>query len=101
MTISGRRIGKLTWRHLPPLSKLHPLQSPKEKDFGFLSLNRAISLDSVDLDLSRELSKPSKATLDRQVAIARQMAAGAATAKVLLLMVRGMFGSATTSHIYT
>lgn len=27
MTISGRRIGKLMWRHLPPLSKLHPLQS--------------------------------------------------------------------------
>lgn len=52
----------------------------------------------MDLDLSRELSKPSKATLDRQVAVARQMAAGA---KVLLLMVRGMFGSATTSHIYT
>ncbi|KAH9536143.1 hypothetical protein CY35_17G091600 [Sphagnum magellanicum] len=81
MTISGRRIGKLMWRHLPPLSKLHPLQSPKEKDFGFLSLNRAIALDSMDLDLSRELSKPSKATLDRQVAVARQMAAGAATAK--------------------
>jgi hypothetical protein len=54
---------------------------PKEKDFGFLSLNRAIALDSMDLDLSRELSKPSKATLDRQVAVARQMAAGAATAK--------------------
>jgi hypothetical protein len=54
----------------------------------------------MDLDLSRELSKPSKATLDRQVAVARQMAAGAATAKVLLLTVRGMFGSATTSHIY-
>jgi len=55
----------------------------------------------MDLDLSRELSKPSKATLDRQVAVARQMAAGAATAKVLLLTVRGMFGSATTSHICT
>ncbi|CAK9859830.1 unnamed protein product [Sphagnum jensenii] len=54
---------------------------PKEKDFGFLSLNRAMALDSMDLDLSRELSKPSKATLDRQVAVARQMAAGAATAK--------------------
>lgn len=43
-----------------------------EKGSGFLSIGRSLALDSIDLDLSGELSKPSRATLARQVARARE-----------------------------
>ncbi|KAL5731179.1 hypothetical protein ACHQM5_003934 [Ranunculus cassubicifolius] len=49
------------------------LQSvPKEKPSGFLSLNRAMSLDSVEIDLSKELKEPSKRVLELQVEAARR-----------------------------
>lgn len=56
-------------------SDLKPPPPPEaEPDSGFLSLNRAIALDSMDIDLSKELMQPSKATLERQVAAARRAA---------------------------
>lgn len=46
--------------------------SPKEKPSGFLSLNRAMTLDSVELDLSKELKEPPKRVLELQVEAARR-----------------------------
>ncbi|XP_043701519.1 protein CONSERVED ONLY IN THE GREEN LINEAGE 160, chloroplastic isoform X2 [Telopea speciosissima] len=48
------------------------LQSTPAQSSGFLSLNRAMSLDSVDIDLSKELAAPSKHVLQKQVEAARQ-----------------------------
>ncbi|KAF6159302.1 hypothetical protein GIB67_032073 [Kingdonia uniflora] len=45
---------------------------PKEKPSGFLSINRAMSLDSMNVDLSKELTAPSKRVLQLQVEAARQ-----------------------------
>lgn len=42
--------------------------------------------DSIDIDLSKELMQPSKATLERQVAAARRSLAEEATAKVCILL---------------
>ncbi|URE22220.1 ATP synthase protein I [Musa troglodytarum] len=39
----------------------------KEPDSGFLSLNRALSLDSIEIDLSKELKPPPKPVLEQQV----------------------------------
>lgn len=39
----------------------------KEKPSGFLSLNRVMSLDSVDVDLSKELTAPRKLVLEPKV----------------------------------
>lgn len=47
-------------------------KATKEDDSGFLSLGRSFALDSLDVDLSAQLSQPSKATLERQVAAARR-----------------------------
>lgn len=44
----------------------------KERDSGFLSLNRAMSLDSMEIDLCKELSAPSKSVLEQQVEAARR-----------------------------
>ncbi|CAA6665616.1 unnamed protein product [Spirodela intermedia] len=46
--------------------------SPSQANSGFLSLNRAMSLDSVDLDLSKELAPPPKSVLEEQVEAARR-----------------------------
>ncbi|KAK6259273.1 hypothetical protein SCA6_013747 [Theobroma cacao] len=47
-------------------SSLQP--SPvKEEPSGFLSLNRVMSLDSLDVDLSKELTAPSKPVLEQTV----------------------------------
>lgn len=43
-----------------------------EQGSGFLSIGRSLALDSLEVDLSKELSKPSQATMDRQLALARQ-----------------------------
>ncbi|KAF8413748.1 hypothetical protein HHK36_001741 [Tetracentron sinense] len=50
------------------------LQTPpaKEVPSGFLSLSRAMSLDSVEIDLSKELTAPSKPVLEQQVEAARR-----------------------------
>ncbi|XP_011626259.2 uncharacterized protein LOC18442134 [Amborella trichopoda] len=49
-----------------------PVEPPaKEEPSGFLSLNRAMSLDSIEIDLSEELCKPSKPVLEQQVEAAR------------------------------
>ncbi|XP_042493983.1 protein CONSERVED ONLY IN THE GREEN LINEAGE 160, chloroplastic [Macadamia integrifolia] len=55
-----------------PDSSLLQSPSPQEKPSGFLSLNRAMSLDSVEIDLSKELTEPSKRVLELQVEAARQ-----------------------------
>ncbi|KAE8689233.1 putative 2-deoxyglucose-6-phosphate phosphatase [Hibiscus syriacus] len=43
------------------------LQSSPEESSGFLSLNRVMSLDSLEVDLSKELTAPSKPVLQRAV----------------------------------
>ncbi|XP_074557082.1 protein CONSERVED ONLY IN THE GREEN LINEAGE 160, chloroplastic isoform X1 [Curcuma longa] len=43
----------------------------KEPDSGFLSLNRSMSLDSMEVDLSKELMPPPKPVLEQQVEAAR------------------------------
>ncbi|KAK1302277.1 hypothetical protein QJS10_CPB12g00734 [Acorus calamus] len=51
-----------------------PLSPPSQKeDSGFLSLNRAMTLDSVEIDLSKELAvPPPKPVLELQMAEARR-----------------------------
>ncbi|URE40469.1 ATP synthase protein I, partial [Musa troglodytarum] len=49
----------------------NPVPSLKEPDSGFLSLNRALSLDSIEIDLSKELKPPPKPVLEQQVEAAR------------------------------
>ncbi|CAN6443767.1 unnamed protein product [Victoria cruziana] len=43
----------------------------KEESSGFLSLSRAMSLDSMEIDLSKELTAPAKPVLEQQVEAAR------------------------------
>ncbi|CAM6124644.1 unnamed protein product [Calypogeia fissa] len=76
---SGDYIWKKNWQPFvesPPSDAadvgLTVAANTKELDSGFLSLNRAIALDSMDVDLTQELMKPSKATLQRQVEEARR-----------------------------
>ncbi|KAK7859515.1 protein conserved only in the green lineage 160 [Quercus suber] len=45
----------------------------KEKPSGFLSLNRVMNLDSLEVDLSRELTAPSKPALEKQVEATAQV----------------------------
>ncbi|XP_057720763.1 protein CONSERVED ONLY IN THE GREEN LINEAGE 160, chloroplastic [Arachis stenosperma] len=44
-----------------------PLTPPKEEPSGFLSLNRVMSLDSLEVDLSKELSTPVNRNLNQQI----------------------------------
>lgn len=57
--------------HLPPLDEEDPPSaetiSSKQPEAGFLSLNRSISLDSMQVDLTKELVTPSKSMLAPQV----------------------------------
>lgn len=50
----------------PPQTPLEPSPS-KEVPYGFLSLNRAMSLDSMDVDLSKELSAPANPIVQQQI----------------------------------
>lgn len=78
LTATGDYIWKKAWRpfvETAPGDVQPPPPPVAEPDSGFLSLNRAIALDSLDVDLSKELMQPSKATLERQVAAARRAAA--------------------------
>ncbi|VAH79156.1 unnamed protein product [Triticum turgidum subsp. durum] len=43
-----------------------------DEDSGFLSINRAMDLDSVDVDLSKELMAPAKSILQTQLKAARR-----------------------------
>ncbi|CAI9754919.1 unnamed protein product [Fraxinus pennsylvanica] len=43
------------------------LSSAKEEPSGFLSLNRVMSLDSLEIDLSKELTAPSRSAVEPQV----------------------------------
>ncbi|KAL2620287.1 hypothetical protein R1flu_000492 [Riccia fluitans] len=74
LTETGEYIWKKNWQpyvETPPSEMVPPPAAEKEPESGFLSLNRAIALDSMDVDLSKELMRPSKATLERQVREAR------------------------------
>ncbi|KAJ6823388.1 uncharacterized protein M6B38_383785 [Iris pallida] len=63
------RMKRLVYREEPTL----PLPSlNKEREEGFLSLNRAMSLDRVEVDLSNELKAPPKPVLEQQVEFARR-----------------------------
>ncbi|RWR97460.1 ATP synthase protein I-related protein [Cinnamomum micranthum f. kanehirae] len=58
----------------PSPSSSSSIQSPPsnaKEESGFLSLNRAMSLDSVEIDLSKELVAPPKPVLELQVEAAR------------------------------
>lgn len=48
----------------PTIARLAPVD---EEESGFLSINRAMSLDSVDVDLSQELLAPTRPILQTQV----------------------------------
>lgn len=49
-------------------SSFDPIASPaKEQSSGFLSLNRVMSLDSLEVDLSKELTAPSKTLEEERV----------------------------------
>ncbi|PKI62903.1 protein CONSERVED ONLY IN THE GREEN LINEAGE 160, chloroplastic [Punica granatum] len=50
-----------------PDGDIEPTSPVKEESSGFLSLNRVMSLDSLDVDLSKELMKPSKAVAEEPV----------------------------------
>ncbi|KAG6551153.1 hypothetical protein Mapa_007388 [Marchantia paleacea] len=81
LTSDGEYIWKKKWQpyvETPP-AEMVPTAAVKNKepDSGFLSLKRAIALDSMDVDLSKELMRPSKATLERQVQEARNAEAAA------------------------
>lgn len=48
------------------------VKSPKqEQEVGFLSLNRAMALNSLEVDLTQDLMEPSKSVLEQQVEAAR------------------------------
>uniref|UniRef100_A0A8R7TWG6 Uncharacterized protein n=1 Tax=Triticum urartu TaxID=4572 RepID=A0A8R7TWG6_TRIUA len=49
-----------------------PRVTPADEDSGFLSFNRAMDLDSVDVDLSKELMAPAKSILQTQLKAARR-----------------------------
>uniref|UniRef100_A0A0E0C5X2 CGL160/ATPI domain-containing protein n=1 Tax=Oryza meridionalis TaxID=40149 RepID=A0A0E0C5X2_9ORYZ len=49
----------------PTITRLTPVDEDTES--GFLSINRAMSLDSVDVDLSKELQAPTRPILKTQV----------------------------------
>lgn len=49
----------------PTITRLAPVD--EEGESGFLSINRAMSLDSVDVDLSQELQAPTRPILQTQV----------------------------------
>uniref|UniRef100_A0A0E0N0L6 CGL160/ATPI domain-containing protein n=1 Tax=Oryza rufipogon TaxID=4529 RepID=A0A0E0N0L6_ORYRU len=49
----------------PTITRLTPVDEDSES--GFLSINRAMSLDSVDVDLSKELQAPTRPILKTQV----------------------------------
>uniref|UniRef100_A0A453FDY4 Uncharacterized protein n=1 Tax=Aegilops tauschii subsp. strangulata TaxID=200361 RepID=A0A453FDY4_AEGTS len=49
-----------------------PRVAPEDEDSGFLSFNRAMDLDSVDVDLSKELMAPAKSILQTQLKAARR-----------------------------
>uniref|UniRef100_A0A0A9EPZ8 CGL160/ATPI domain-containing protein n=1 Tax=Arundo donax TaxID=35708 RepID=A0A0A9EPZ8_ARUDO len=53
----------------PSITRLAPVD---EAESGFLSINRAMSLDSVDVDLSKELQAPTRPILQTQVEAARR-----------------------------
>ncbi|XP_072995309.1 protein CONSERVED ONLY IN THE GREEN LINEAGE 160, chloroplastic [Typha latifolia] len=48
-----------------------PISLKEEENSGFLSLNRAMNLNSVEIDLSNELKPPTKPVLEQQVEAAR------------------------------
>ncbi|CAI7884699.1 unnamed protein product [Closterium sp. NIES-53] len=51
-----------------PIASAVSSNDPSTSD-GFLSLGRSLALDSMDVDLSAELSRPSKATLEKPFAL--------------------------------
>ncbi|CAI5504557.1 unnamed protein product [Closterium sp. Naga37s-1] len=57
-----------------PIASAVSSNDPGTSDGGFLSLGRSLALDSMDVDLSAELNRPSKATLEKQVEAARRAA---------------------------
>nr|CAB3473855.1 unnamed protein product [Digitaria exilis] len=64
----------------PTITRLTPVCIPRpprlhlvdEEELGFLSINRAMSLDSVEVDLSKELQAPTRPILQTQVEAARR-----------------------------
>lgn len=57
--------------HVVPAEPNQVQSSKQEQEVGFLSLNRAMALNSLEVDLTQELMEPSKSVLDQQVEAAR------------------------------
>ncbi|KAG8474816.1 hypothetical protein CXB51_031502 [Gossypium anomalum] len=65
-------VGRMKKLIQDPASENSSLQSSPEEPSGFLSLNRVMSLDSLEVDLSRELATPSKPLLQQAVETSTQ-----------------------------
>eukprot|EP00249_Psilotum_nudum_P000774 c12888_g1_i1 orf=115-1182(+) len=71
LTSTDDYIWNKNWQsYLDSVPSSNPPQ--KEPEVGFLSLNRSISLNSIDVDLSEELMTPTKSILELQVQAARE-----------------------------
>ncbi|XP_022741549.1 uncharacterized protein LOC111293089 [Durio zibethinus] len=64
------------------------LQSSPEEPSGFLNLNRVMSLDSLEVDLSKELTAPSKPVLQQAVESATHQSSGSMSPKWKLVSTR-------------
>ncbi|TYJ04321.1 hypothetical protein E1A91_A12G084500v1 [Gossypium mustelinum] len=65
-------VGRMKKLIQDPASEDSSLQSSPEEPSGFLSLNRVMSLDSLEVDLSKELATPSKPLLQQAVETSTQ-----------------------------
>ncbi|TYH95211.1 hypothetical protein ES332_A12G090600v1 [Gossypium tomentosum] len=69
-------VGRMKKLIQDPASEDSSLQSSPEEPSGFLSLNRVMSLDSLEVDLSKELATPSKPLLQQAVETSTQQSSG-------------------------
>ncbi|XP_020252838.1 LOW QUALITY PROTEIN: uncharacterized protein LOC109830095 [Asparagus officinalis] len=66
------RMKKLITDDQASTNPISSLMKKEDTSSGFLSLNRSMSLDSLDIDLSKELKAPPKPVLEQQVEAARR-----------------------------
>ncbi|KAH7281894.1 hypothetical protein KP509_35G001200 [Ceratopteris richardii] len=71
---SGDYIWNNDWQSSLPSLEAERLHTPAEKEpeVGFLSLNRSFALNSIDIDLTKELVSPPKSVLTMQVEALRE-----------------------------
>ncbi|KAB1998313.1 hypothetical protein ES319_D12G080300v1 [Gossypium barbadense] len=81
-------VGRMKKLIQDPASEDSSLQSSPEEPSGFLSLNRVMSLDSLEVDLSKELATPSKPLLQQAVETSTQQSSGSMSRKWKLVPTR-------------